>query len=229
MRKPGSNAANTLRALRSAAIELIAGHGYEAMNLPMLANRAGVTPALLYRYFDNKQQLLFSIVEEVTKKLTNGLMAITEQIADPQEQMRAFIAFYLGYQASNRQESFVLWTETRSLTAQNFRAISHLQRIYTDKVREIVERGVEAGQFAVEDCKIATYSLLQMLVTVSRWYNPRGRIKPAALIEIYTNQIFRMLGSCVRSATKPCRGASKRSVPLPVYFKGDRQARSSKS
>ena len=109
--------------------------------------------------------------------------------------MRAFIAFYLGYQVANRTESFVLWTEMRSLTPPNFRTISRLQRIYTDKVRLIVERGVETGQFAVEDCKIATYSAIQMLIMVARWYNPQGRIKPTTLIGIYTNQILRMLGA----------------------------------
>jgi AcrR family transcriptional regulator len=199
MRKPGSNGAKTLRALRSAAIELIAEHGYEAMNLRMLANKVGLTPASFYRYFENKQQLLFSLVEEVTRRLTSELAAIVEEIEDPEQQMRAFIAFYLGYQVPNRTESFVLWTEMRSLTPPNFRAISRLQRIYTSKVRIIVERGVQAGQFAVEDCEVATYSLIQMLITVSRWYNPQGRIKPTALSAIYTNQILRMLGASARA------------------------------
>ncbi len=214
MRKPGSNGAETLCALRSAAIELIGQHGYEAMNLRMLANRVGVTPASIYRYFENKQQLLFSIVEEVTRKLTSELTGILEKVESPEQQMRAFIAFYLGYQVNNRIESFVLWTEMRSLTPPNFRAISTLQRIYTNKVRSMVERGVQTGQFAVEDCEIATYSLIQMLITVGRWYNPRGRIKPATLIEIYTNQILRMLGGRATRASGAqlrCESFNKRN------------------
>jgi AcrR family transcriptional regulator len=195
MRKPGSNGAETLRRLRSAAIELIAEHGYEAMNLRMLANKVGVTPASFYRYFENKQQLLFLLIEEVTKRLISELAAIIDQIEDPEQQMRAFIAFHLRYIIANPTESFVLWTEMRSLTAANFRSISRLQRIYTNRVRLIVERGVSTGQFAVEDSAIATYSLNQMLIMVARWYNPQGRIKPTTLIRIYTNQILRMLGA----------------------------------
>ena len=80
MRKPGSNGAETLRSLRSAAIELIAEHGYEAMNLRMLGNKVGVTPASFYRYFENKQQLLFSLVEEVTRRLTSELAAISKRL-----------------------------------------------------------------------------------------------------------------------------------------------------
>ena len=213
MRKPGSNGAETLRSLRTAAVELIAEHGYEAMNLRMLASRIGVTPASIYRYFENKQQLLFSIVEEVTRKLTSELTAILEEVEGPEQQMRAFIAFYLGYQVANRRESFVLWMEMRSLTPPNFRTISRLQRVYTRMVRQIVERGVETGQFAVEDCQIATYALLQMLVSLSRWYDSRGRIKPVTLIEIYTKQILRMLGVSAQCATRSPGSASKRTVP----------------
>jgi AcrR family transcriptional regulator len=194
MRKPGSSGAQTLGAFRSAAIELIAEHGYEAMNLRMLADSAGVTPASMYIYFASKQELLFSILQEVTKKLLNELAAIVERVEDPEQQMRACIEFYLSYQAANRRESFVLWMEMRSLTPANFRTISRLQRFFTEKVRRIVERGVEAGQFTVDDCEIATYGLLQMLVMISRWYNPCGRIKPDTLIEIYTKQILRLLG-----------------------------------
>jgi AcrR family transcriptional regulator len=213
MRKPGSNGAETLRSLRSAAIELIAEHGYEGMNMRMLGNKVGVTPASFYRYFENKQQLLFSLVEEVTKRLTSELAAIVEEIGDPEQQMRALIAFYLGYQIANRTESFVLWTEMRSLTPANFRTISRLQRIYTNKVRLIVERGVQTGQFAVEDCEIATYSLIQMLIMVARWYNPQGRIKPTTLIGIYTNQILRMLGASGR-AMRPLREPVSSRVTL---------------
>jgi len=42
MRKPGSNGAETLRNLRTAAIQLLAEHGYGAMNLRMLAKKVGV-------------------------------------------------------------------------------------------------------------------------------------------------------------------------------------------
>jgi AcrR family transcriptional regulator len=219
MRKPGSNGAETLRSLRSAAIELIAEHGYEAMNLRMLGNKVGVTPASFYRYFENKQQLLFSLVEEVTRRLTSEMAAIVEEIDDPEQQMRAFIAFYLTYQVANRTESFVLWTEMRSLTPPNFRTISRLQRIYTNKVRLIVERGVQTGQFAVEDCEIATYSLIQMLITVSRWYNPQGRIKPTTLIGIYTNQILRMLGAAGRAK----RFLGEAVAPRVTPKNGDRE------
>src|ERR1019366_5553005 len=57
MRKPGSKGAETLRNLRTAAIQLLSEHGYGAMNLRMLAKKVGIQASSLYNYIDSKQQL----------------------------------------------------------------------------------------------------------------------------------------------------------------------------
>src|SRR5271168_875176 len=97
MRTPGSNGAETLRNLRSAAIRLLSEHGYEAMNLRMLAKTIGVQVGSLYNYIDSKQQLLFWLLKEAVEGL---LTAFDEQlggIGEPGVQMHEFVVFHLGY------------------------------------------------------------------------------------------------------------------------------------
>ena len=91
------------------------------------------------------------------------------------------------------QQSLVLGTEKRSLTPKNYRAISNFRRLYTAKVQNIVERGVAAGDFRVDDAQVATFALLQMLTSVIRWYQPRGRLARDEIIEAYLNLTFAML------------------------------------
>src|SRR5271154_5075996 len=71
MRTPGSNGAETWRNLRSAAIRLLSEHGYEAMNLRMLAKTIGVQVGSLYNYIESKQQLLFWLLKEGVEGLLN--------------------------------------------------------------------------------------------------------------------------------------------------------------
>jgi AcrR family transcriptional regulator len=193
MRTPGSNGAETLRNLRSAAIRLLSEHGYEAMNLRMLAKAIGVQVGSLYNYIDSKQQLLFWLLKEAVE----GLLAEFDQrlggIDDPGAQMRDFVAFHLSYHIGHLQESLVLGNEKRSLTPKNYRAISNFERLYTAKVQNIIERGVAAGDFRVADAQVATFALLQMLTSVIRWYQPRGRLGRDELIEVYLNLTFAML------------------------------------
>jgi len=53
--------------LYEAAIDLIAERGYEAATLRDVAARAGVSPALLYRYFPNKRAVVLSLYDELSE------------------------------------------------------------------------------------------------------------------------------------------------------------------
>jgi AcrR family transcriptional regulator len=129
MRKPGSNGAETLRNLRTAAIQLLSEHGYGAMNLRMLAKKVGLQASSLYNYIDSKQQLLFLLCEETTENLMVEFDLTVNAAEDPAERLRKFVAFHLGDHIINRKQASVLQMEIRSLTAKNFQAVSKLQRL----------------------------------------------------------------------------------------------------
>jgi AcrR family transcriptional regulator len=181
--------------LRSAAIQLLAERSYDGMNLRLLASKLRLQAGSLYNYIESKQQLLFWLMKDATEKLLRDFDATIAGIEDPAEQMLKFVAFHVGHHITNRKEASVLMTEMRSLIPQNYRAVKQLQRLYTDKVQAIVERGTAARSFTPKDTQIATYVLLQMLTSVARWYSPRGRLSVNELIDVYTDLAFAMLGA----------------------------------
>jgi AcrR family transcriptional regulator len=195
MRKPGSRGPETLRNLHSAAIQLLSERSYQGMNLRLLASKLRLQAGSLYNYIDSKQQLLFWLMKDTTEKLLREFDATIAGIDDPVQQMLKFVAFHVGYHIANRKQASVLMTEMRSLNRQNYRAIKQLQRLYTDRIQELVDRGCEQGRFRVEDSRIATFVLLQMLTSVARWYSPRGRLTEDELIGVYTELAFAMLGA----------------------------------
>lgn len=195
MRKPGSKGLDTLRNLHSAAIQLLAERSYQGMNLRLLASKLGLQAGSLYNYIESKQQLLFWLMKETTENLLRGFDAEIAPIGDAEQQMLRFVAYHVGYHIANRKEASVLATEMHSLTPQNFRAVTQLQRLYTDQVQAIVERGMATNQFSVADSRIATFVLIQMLTSVARWYSPRGRLSADQLIAVYTDLAFALLGA----------------------------------
>jgi AcrR family transcriptional regulator len=54
------------RRLYAAAVSLIAERGYAAATLRDVAARAGVSPALLYRYFPSKQAVVLALYDELS-------------------------------------------------------------------------------------------------------------------------------------------------------------------
>jgi AcrR family transcriptional regulator len=195
MRKPGSRGPETLRSLRSAAIQLLAERGYQGMNLRLLASKLGLHAGSLYNYIESKQQLLFWLMKDATEKLLHGFERMIAEIPDPADQMRKFVAYHVAHHIANRKESSVLMTEMHHLTPQNNRAVKQLQRQYTDEVQAIVERGAALGEFNLPDVRIATFVLLQMLTSVAQWYSHRGRLTVDELVGVYTDLAFSMLGA----------------------------------
>ena len=68
-RPPGRTAGGEATRLRlyEAAIALIGERGYEAATLRDVATQAGVSPALLYRYFPNKRSVVVALYDELSE------------------------------------------------------------------------------------------------------------------------------------------------------------------
>ena len=58
--------------LYKTALDLISEKGYEATTLRDIAQRAGVSPGLLYRYFPSKQSLVLHLYDELSTEYAEG-------------------------------------------------------------------------------------------------------------------------------------------------------------
>jgi AcrR family transcriptional regulator len=225
MRKPGSNGNETRRNLRASAVKLLFRHGYENMNLRMLAKSIGIRVGSLYNYFDSKQELLFWLLTESHERLLKKLDEISQTAAEPDLQLRSFIAFHLGYLLAEREEAAVLSMEAvHRLSPKNLRTFARMQREYTDKVGAIVQRGSATGKFTTPNSQLATFAIITMLTGVVRWYRVEGKLTPKQVVAIYTNMIFGLLGASVttrrvtedRSSHNQRKRVVRRSVnPMP--------------
>lgn len=71
-RGPGRPRGRTARGLASrdslyrAAVDLIAERGYEAATMREIADRAGVSPGLLYKYFPGKRAVVLALYDELS-------------------------------------------------------------------------------------------------------------------------------------------------------------------
>ena len=63
---PTPQSAETRRALYRVAIDLFATQGYEETTLRAIADRAGVSPGLLYRYFPSKRAVVLALYDQLS-------------------------------------------------------------------------------------------------------------------------------------------------------------------
>src|SRR5260370_9447304 len=83
----------------TAAGELFLEHGYERFSLRKVAERIGYSPTTIYLYFRDKDDLLFTVVDEGFVRFGQQLEAAAASTQDPWERLialgRAYVAFGL--------------------------------------------------------------------------------------------------------------------------------------
>src|SRR6266480_4891659 len=83
-----------------AAGELFLEQGYERFSLRKVAERIGYSPTTIYLYFRDKDDLLFTVVDEGFTRFGQQLAAASASTEDPWERLialgRAYVTFGLG-------------------------------------------------------------------------------------------------------------------------------------
>lgn len=89
------------QAILTAAGELFLECGYERFSLRKVAERIGYSPTTIYLYFRNKDDLLFTVVDEGFARFAQQLAAAAASTEDPWDRLialgRAYVAFGLEH------------------------------------------------------------------------------------------------------------------------------------
>jgi AcrR family transcriptional regulator len=191
----GKSTEHTILDMKRAATRLIAQHGFEGMNLRMLAEDIGVKAGSFYNHIESKESLLHGLLADTMQELMQGLDAALAGAADPADALRRFVAFHIGFHAARRDEVFIGNAELRSLTPEHRTDIVARRDVYEQRLRAILAAGRRAGLFDPGDLRVASYALIAMLSGVCTWYRRDGRLGVQALVRQYTRMAFGLVGA----------------------------------
>lgn len=196
-RPAGVVGADTLRAIRKAAVARIYEHGFEAMNLRELAADVGLRVGSLYNHVPQKQALLGSLLEGIMQELLQDLELHMAGLTDPQERLMRFVRFHIEWHTARRQEVFIGNMELRSLTPEQYERVRDMRASYEAQLRQILNDGKKAGLWAPDDVRVSTLALMGMLTGISTWYREDGRLSQQRLVRLYQRMVARLLGVAV--------------------------------
>jgi len=191
----GKSTEHTILDMKRAATRLIAQHGFEGMNLRMLAEDIGVKAGSFYNHIESKESLLHGLLADTMQELMQGLDAALAGAADPADALRRFVAFHIGFHAARRDEVFIGNAELRSLTPEHRADIVARRDAYEQRLRAILAAGRRAGLFDPGDLRVASYALIAMLSGVCTWYRRDGRLGVQVLVRQYTRMAFGLVGA----------------------------------
>lgn len=160
--------------------------GYEAASMKVIAERAELTKPGLYYHFKSKQDLLFAIMSHAMDFLEKETLAATVASTDNEQRLKKIIRGHARMIAQEGVGTFTVLVidETHVLTPDDHRLITHRKRAYYEVIRATLnELGREGKLRAGTDTTVAAFSLLGMVMWISRWYSPDGALNPEEVAE----------------------------------------------
>jgi TetR/AcrR family transcriptional regulator, cholesterol catabolism regulator len=170
--------------LRTAA-RIFAEKNYHSTSMRDIARATEVSLSGLYHYCKSKEELLFLIQDNCFGRVLERLKQRLSSAAEPEQKLRIFIENHIAFFAANMAEMKVLSHEADSLGGEWRRRVSGKKEKYTKLARKILAE-VQQQKPEAEgriDLTVATYSLFGMMNWIYNWYNPRGKLSVADLVD----------------------------------------------
>ncbi|MFI6604634.1 TetR/AcrR family transcriptional regulator [Nonomuraea sp. NPDC050536] len=182
-----SEAAETPRRIREAAISLFAERGFHGTGIRDIATQAGVTLSSLYHHFGSKDDLLVDIMFSSTEPLRRAAERAGQALETPSERLAMLIEQHVWEHVTDRLAKIVSDTEVRALSGERRDRVVGLRDAYENVWRTTVEEGAAAGEFTVSHPKALTIGLLEMCTAVSHWFQPSGDLALRELCRTYAD------------------------------------------
>ncbi|MEU5842096.1 TetR/AcrR family transcriptional regulator [Rhodococcus sp. NPDC047139] len=169
-------------------------NGYGSSSIRTIAQEAGVSLSALYYHYKNKQDLLLAILLDGVDTYDAVCDAELARAGDdPIEQIRAFVRGNVVFRTKFPEHGRMIATEVRNLEPEGARLYEARRRAGRQRIRDIIDRGVEGGVFTTrypDDCR---RSILAMVSAVANWYDPAGPDTPEEIAERYAELSLALL------------------------------------
>lgn len=130
----------------AAARAAIAEKGHENISLSDLAKRAGIVEGTLYRFFENKQDMLFTVVAEWYEEITRERRSI-DNISGTWNKLRYLVAEDLTIIKEHPELTRFILAEIRPNPNYTNTVFYKLNKRYAAAIRSVCTDAIESGEF----------------------------------------------------------------------------------
>jgi AcrR family transcriptional regulator len=176
----------------SVAIEIFFESGYQKASLRDIGRRVGVTQAAIYYHFRNKEEILYSIIEDISNQLLFSLIERLSKDKDPVKRLGKAILIQIGLMKKERKKVKILIEDKKLLGTELQRLVKEKERtiynFYLNTIKEIKQQG------KLKDIELTTavFAIIGQINWLYHWYRPEGKLDIEEIAENLVKMI--MLG-----------------------------------
>ncbi|UGT59763.1 TetR/AcrR family transcriptional regulator [Nocardia asteroides] len=181
------------------AIDQFGRVGYDHTKWASIADEVGIGQTALYHYFESKAHCLLTIMRLELADSVERFDAATDGIDDPATALRAAVGSALTATPSDALQRRILQNHLDLLAAPRQSEKEEAERLRSRGLvqevearwTELVQRGIDAGDFADGDPRTLGRLVLGMVISVWRWYRPDGPLTLDQIIETVSDAAVR--------------------------------------
>lgn len=199
-----------------AAVELFYERGYENTTLEAVSERLGVTKPFIYSHFGSKTELLSEICSRGIASSLQAIDAVIGMRSKPSRKLAILGERFVTAVLESQKHIAIFSREEKNLPAEDFERISNMRRDFDAKLCALLEEGVAAGEFVIDDVPLAALAIGGMVSWAYVWYRPDGRFGLPDLATRMSDLILSLVGAPVPRSARLPPSRSPRSVRAKV-------------
>ena len=182
------------------ATKVFAKKGFFNARISDIAKEAKVADGTIYLYFNNKFDILISVLEEEIGKIIEQIEKAIEKETDPEKMLTIFIEKHLSAMKQNKHLAEVIHIELR----QSDRLVKEYRNTsfkhYIDVISKIIKKGQELGIYRTDILPdIAKRAFFGALDEVSRIWTTPGNVQYS--VEQTSEQIIALFLAGMRTTS----------------------------
>lgn len=189
------------------AAELFSTIGYAGTSISMLAKEVGISPGALYWYFGSKEELLYTLLKDGLDRYEEDIANAVGDAQGPAERLRLLtvghVRAILQDPEVGRIVGFTANQLSHSLTASRWRSLHARQRKVIAQWRDVIQDGVRAGLFDVQDPTLAALAIIDMCEGTRGWFDPSGPLSAEDVAEQYSGFALGLVRGRARTRRRP--------------------------
>lgn len=166
------DAAATKTQILDAAEAEFARYGLSGARTETIAKGAGVTTAMIYYYFDNKEGLYQAVLQRPVVEMHEGFQQLNLDQLPPEEALKILVKEAIAYEAAHPQRGMLWFQEANQNQGKYFKQ-GNWQENFAYLIK-ILERGMAEGCFRQLDPFLTT---LHIIGVCNLYFNAYENIK----------------------------------------------------
>lgn len=137
------------KSILSSARKLISEGGFKDAQIQTIAEQAGVSSGLVYRYFDNKSQVLIEVLSETINTELLVIDAITESDLTAEQKLHKAVTTFVKRALNSPQLAYSLMFEPVDSLVEHERF--RVKQLIKQSIIKILADGNASGEFMLEN------------------------------------------------------------------------------